>query len=290
MNKLTTLRQLGLCLGLAAVASTASAQNATFSGSYVQNFDSMLQTGIAAPTGWTFVNDAGSHDLFTPADDTVTPGVLPNFTAGTLGTATSAVTAVTGPTNQKAATGFNFGLTATPADRSLGTSPTGSAASILQLSLTNSTAAALNSINVNYDIRRFSTTVNNNTSYASGNYGSVEELPGYWLFYSVNGGVWTNVAALNPTLSGSTGVVVPNTVGVTNVPQTTINLISPWAAGGTLKLAWFDDNAQGPSPDQILGLDNVQVAIPEPSTYAAIFGAFALGFAAFRRRSVPSIA
>src|ERR1035437_1189082 len=159
-----------------------------------------------------------------------------------------------------------------------------SAASILELSLTNSTGAALNAINISYDIRRFTTTANNNTGYASGNYGAVEELPGYQLFYSLNGTTWTNVAALSPKLSGSPGVVVPNSVGVTNVPPTLISLNSAWANNSTLTFAWLDDNAQGPSPDQLLGLDNVTVAIPEPSTYAAILGALTIGFVVTRRR------
>jgi len=278
-----TLR-MAFVLALVATASTAWAASASFTGSYSQNFDAMGQSGTAAPTGWSFVSEAGAHDAFTPADDTITPGVLPNFTAGTL-TANATLVAVTGPTNQKANQGYNFGLSASATDRALGTSPTGSAASILELSLTNTTGAALNAINVGYDIRRFSITANNNTAYKNGNYGSVEELPGYWLFYSLNGGTtWTNVAALNPTLSSSTGVVVPNTVGVTSVSQTLVNLTGSWGAGSTLMLGWLDDNAQGPSPDQLIGLDNVTVAIPEPSTYAAILGVLALGLVAIRRR------
>jgi len=278
-----TLR-IAFGLAFAATASTALAASASFTGSYSQNFDSMGQTGTTAPTGWSFVSEAGGHDTFTPADDSITKGVLPNLTAGTL-TANATLIAVTGPTTQKANQGYNFGLSASPTDRSLGSSPTGSAASILELALTNTTGAALNAISVGYDIRRFSTTVNNNTAYAGGNYGAVEELPGYQLFYSLNGATWTNVSALNPILSGSTGVVVPNTIGVTSVPQTLINLTGSWSAGSTLTLAWLDDNAQGPSPDQLLGLDNVTVAIPEPSTYAASLGALTVGFVALRRRN-----
>ena len=43
----------------------------------------------------------------------------------------------------------------------------------------------------------------------------------------------------------SVGMVVhglPNTVGVTNVPSTTVTLASPWAAGSDLLLRWIDDN------------------------------------------------
>jgi hypothetical protein len=276
-----------LVLAFAAIASTASAASANFTGSYSQNFDSLGQSGTTAPTGWSFVSEAGSHDTFTPADDSITKGVLPNLTAGTL-TANATLVAVTGPTTQKANQGYNFGLASTPTDRALGTSPTGTAASILELSLTNTTGAALNAIKVGYNIRRFSTTVNNNTAYAGGNYGAIEELPGYQLFYNLNGGTWTNVSSLNPTLSGSNGVVVPNSIGMTTVTPTWISLSSAWSANGTLTLAWLDDNAQGPSPDQLLGLDNVTV-IPEPSTYAAILGALTIGFVAIRRRRASQV-
>jgi len=72
------------------------------------------------------------------------------------------------------------------------------------------------------------------------------------------------VAALNPTLSGPAGVVVPNTVGVTSVPATSVALSSPWNPGSNLLLRWVDDNAVATSPDQIIGLDNVTVATPAP--------------------------
>ncbi len=93
-------------------------------------------------------------------------------------------------------------------------------------------------------------------------------MPGYWLFYSLdNGSTWTNVSSLNPTRSGPGGVIVPNSIGVTNVPATTITLGSAWANGANLRLRWFDDNAQSPSPDQLLGLDNVAInTVPEPAT------------------------
>src|SRR5262249_44498469 len=87
-----------------------------------------------------------------------------------------------------------------------------------------------------------------------------------------------NAAPLNPTLSGPTGVIVPNSVGVTSVPTTTVSLASSWNAGSDLLLRWFDDNAQSPSPDQILGLDNVSVSVPEPRSFvsaAAALAAFA---------------
>ena len=57
-------------------------------------------------------------------------------------------------------------------------------------------------------------------------------------------------------------VIVPNTVGVTNVPTTAFNLSSPWNVGSNLLLRWVDDNGDAPSPDQILGLNNVSIMAP----------------------------
>lgn len=253
-----------------------------FTGSYLQTFDSMGTAGTTAPAGWSVFSMAGGHDTFAPADS-VTPGVDPNMTAGTL-TAANTLTAGAAA-SQKGSVGYNFATTASSTDRSLGTSPSGNAAEVLELTLSNTTGSDIGGIALGYDIRRFSTTTNNNTSYNSSLYKGVEEFPGYRLFYSLDGTTWTKVSALNPTLTGASGVVVPNSIGVTNVAASTIAFNNVWAAGTNLTLAWLDDNAQSPSPDQLLGLDNVTVsAIPEPSTYAVVLGALVLGFVALRRR------
>jgi hypothetical protein len=244
-----------------------------FTGSYSQNFDSMGTAGTTAPAGWAEYSLSGSHDQFSFAGSTaaITTTVLPsdfsnsivNGHDGLVLTNNAALTAAT-PTNQRAANGFNFGLAASPNDRALGTSPTGVSACQLELGLTNNTGASVNTLNIAYDIRRFSTTAVNNSGYVGANIG-LEELPGYWLFYSLdNGTSWANVSDLNPTKTGPGGVIVPNSVGVTNVPSTSFTLGSAWANGSTLLLRWFDDNAQSPSPDQLVGLDNVAISVPEP--------------------------
>ena len=235
---------------------------------FSENFDSMGQTGTAAPTGWSFLALSGSHDTFSYSPPQATT-FLPNSSANAInvGTGTSTTTANatlianTGPTAAASGTqGFNFGLTASPTDRALGSVPTGVSALELQWSVTNISGTAITGIRVGYDIRRFSTTTNNNTAYNTSPYSGIEELPGYWLFYSLdNGTTWTNVTALNPTLSGA-GVQVPNSIGVTTVPPTNVTLTSSWPAGGTLLLRWVDDNAQSPSPDQMIALDNVTLA------------------------------
>jgi hypothetical protein len=205
-------------------------------------------------------------------------GVAPNFTAGTL---TAEATLVAGtPTTQKSVTGYNFANSLATVgngegSRSLGTSPSGNAATILELSLTNNTGSAINTLALGYDIDRFTTTVDNNgVSSSYPNYG-VEEYPGYQLFYNLTGNSsdWINVASLNPTIDAGAGgnVSVPNSIGITVVSPTTIQLSNAWGVGSTLELAWLDDNAESPSPDQLLGLNNVSITtVPEPSSMALL--------------------
>jgi hypothetical protein len=268
-------------------ASAAVAQTVAFTGNYTQNFDSMGTSGTAAPTGWSVESEAGTHDTFsywTPSGGYAT--VLPNFSAGTM---TAEPTLVAGtPTTQKGLGGYNFG---TSSDRSLGTSPSGDSATIIVSQYINQTGSSISDLSLSYDIRRFSTTTTNNSAYTGGPYSGVEENPGYQLFYSLdNGSSWTNVASLNPTLSGS--VAVPNSIGTTNVSDNDLALSSAWTAGGKLELAWFDDNAQSPSPDQLLGLDNVVLgvsAVPEPISFASVLGASALLFGCYRRRRLAKL-
>jgi hypothetical protein len=265
-----TLALSAIVLGLA-LTNSARAQVAD-TGTYTQNFDSMGTTGTTAPAGWSVFSEAGSHDTFSYFQDTTagspTIGVVPNLTAGAL-TAENTLTAGAA-TTQKGLIGYNFGTTSSSTDRALGTSPSGNAATILELNLTNTSGNAISALSLSYDIDRFTTTVNNNTQFSASPTATVEENPGYWLYYSLNGGTtWTNVSATNPTLSGPGGVVVPNTVGVTSVSDSSLTLSSSWLANSNLELAWVDDNAQGPSPDQLIGLNNVSVAaVPEPSSVA----------------------
>ncbi|MBK1678934.1 hypothetical protein CKO20_00875 [Rhodocyclus tenuis] len=126
-----------------------------------------------------------------------------------------------------------------------------------------------------------------------------EELPGYQLFYSLNGGSWNNVAALNPVstadgihplvatgsvnANGSTG---PLDYGVTSISNARVSFSSLWAAGQTLRLRWVDDNAVNISPDQMIGLNNVSITpVPEPESYAMFLAGLGLLALARRRRS-----
>jgi len=301
-NILASVTLMSLLITGAANAALTFATPAGFSGMYTENFDEMGTTGTTTPAGWDVLALSGSHDNFSYAGSStsITTTHSPWDTSTSinvgLGTSTLAVNdtltvnTFTGSTGVKTTYGYNFGSSVSPnvaTDRALGTSPTGSTGTELQLGLTNSTGADINTLNVSYDIRRFSTTVMNN-SYPTSPWSTMEEFPGYSMYYSFDGGnSWTNVSGLNPQnlvagYSPTSGPQVPNTVGVTNVPTTAITLSSPWTAGSTLLLRWYDDNAQGPSPDQNYGLDNLVLSsVPEP-TGLALLGLSAI--AALRRR------
>jgi hypothetical protein len=196
----------------------------------------------------------------------------------------------------KNANAYNIAHAATPTNRVLSTSPTGIDGNALQLILTNNTGSAFNSINLSYDIVKFYN--GNLQSSIDGTQPNAEELPGYQLFYKVDGGnTWFNAAALNPVriadgihpvvpagTVNNTGVNGPVDYNVTNITNANITLAQTVAAGQTLTLRWVDDNAVNISPDQVIGLDNVNVtATPIPAA-AWLLGSGLLGLVGMRRK------
>ncbi len=257
-------------LAVAAAVTAACAANAaslTDSG-YLQNFDSMGTTGTAPPADWTVYTGPSGTSNTTWSTSIPASGVAALIpTSGAL-TATSAPTT----TNNN---GYNAALSAAAtSDRVLATSPTQVSGAALQVTLTNDTGAALTGLNLGYDTVRFTSV------------GTADELPGYWLFYSLNGTSWTNVTALNPTIA-----TVPNTVGVTTTSGS-FNFATAVSAGSTFELRWVDDNAVQTSPDQVIGLNNVSVsAVPLPATLPLFLSAVGgLGFLARRKRAVKPAA
>ena len=235
-----TLRTLVSALAL--VAGGAHAVSLTGAG-YTENFDSMGTSGTTPPAGWAMlIGPSGT------ANSTWT-STIPAAGVTALVPTSGPLAASASPTTNNN-NGFNAAFsTGNTSDRLLATAPTTVSGGAIELTLSNETGASLDQLFISYDTRRFTAV------------GTANQLPGYWLFYSVNGGNWMNVSALNPTLTE-----VPNTVGVTSVANSLITLDTPVAASQILALRWVDDNAQQTSPDQIIGLNNVSVsAVPEPA-------------------------
>lgn len=224
---------LGTVTTSAAVSITVDPVPGIFS--FSDSFDSMGTTGTTPPSGWSVKQGASGTTNATWTSS------IPDSGVAAMVATTGGLTATNAPTANNN-NGYNA-MGASASDRVLATAPTSLAGSALQLSLTNPTGASFTSINVDYDTRRYTSV------------GTENELPGYWLFYSLNNGTtWINVLALNPTIA-----TVPNSTGVTNTPAMNVALASAWTPGTTLLLRWVDDNAVATSPDQIIGLDNVSV-------------------------------
>jgi len=86
--------------------------------SFAEDFDLMGPAGTAPPAGWSFFGYAGgSSSTWTSA--------IPEAEVGG-GTVNASLSAVTDPSTQRSATeGYNLATGASPSDRALGTSPTG---------------------------------------------------------------------------------------------------------------------------------------------------------------------
>jgi hypothetical protein len=267
---------------LSNIAAPQAAPKASFTAAgYQQNFDSMgdgtgasLYASTEAPIGFRVLTIPGGNTTYTNATDiSLLPASDPlSIYAYTGYLGVNSTYGGTTPSLANNNNGLNAAFAASPTDRILATAPTGNAAAGIELQLLNNSGNALRDLMISYDIVRLNAVATAN------------ELPGYQLFYSQDAGnTWTKVLGLTPTLAGTTGVVVPNTIGVTNVSNFGFSLARSWGAGQDLYLRWIDDNADQTSPDQIIGLNNLSVAaaVPEPFT---IVGTLLGGAAALRMR------
>lgn len=247
---------------LAAAALTAFASTSfavSFNGNYSENFDELGTTGTTLPAGFTYyVGQSGTSNTTWSAST----GIIANGTTGSVASMVQNTTGLTATTTPSGTNNNGFNAAASSSntgDRVIATSPTTVSGTAFDLTLTNTTGVAITTLNLGYTIQRF-------TSVSTAN-----ELPGYEIFVSVDATTWTNIAVLNPTIDGANGTIaVPNTVGSTVVSPTTFALPAAWVAGGNIDIRWVDDNAVQTSPDQITGLNNLTVAVPEPSTWAAL--------------------
>ena len=126
------------------VAGLSSTASAVFY--YSEDFNSMGTTGTTPPAGWSMWLIEGV------SGDAVIPTSAEMATAVTTG-APLAVWNQTDPTTMWVDQAANMGATASDANRLLGTSPNNNRGSILDLSLVNSSGAALSSITLAYDMK-----------------------------------------------------------------------------------------------------------------------------------------
>lgn len=262
------------------------------SGVYTENFDSMGAAGTVPPSGWQVYGVAGTSGTWTNttgSNSTPAVGAIPNGAAVAGGTASAGLVANNNPTANQV-NGYNAtGASGAAGDRGIATAPTGVNGNTIELLLTNGTLSPISALTVSYDLRRYQAGADAaGRSPPAGIPEGSDELPGYWLFYSLdNGTTYTAVDSLIPVGVGpSSQPIVPNTVGLTSVSNATFALSGTWNAGSNLLLRWVDDNAIDPSPDEIIGIDNVRVAVPEPSSLAAVLTlSFLLPGRFIRRRS-----
>ncbi|MCV2351205.1 hypothetical protein [Paucibacter sp. Y2R2-4] len=235
-------------MSVALLASVTQASLAASLGAdgYRENFDSMGVLGVSPPEGWSlWVGEAGSsRSSWTESISANGPG----HCVANMRRSRDNLLASNAPYSPSHV-GYNaaFAVNQTR-DRVLATSPTVFAGMAWQLELSNASGQAIEAIQLSYDTRRFTVAAHDN------------ELPGYQLFFSLDGRSWNVVQALIPNLDS-----VPNTVGVTPIKQARIDLGGRWAPNAVLLLRWVDDNAEQSSPDQIIGLNNVEVqALSKP--------------------------
>src|SRR5437016_634488 len=240
MSKILWCRLLAAVFLAFCLSAPVAGQPSLTSSGFTENFDSMGRDGTWPPDGWTVYTIPGGNGKWSAQTgipvDQMSPEFFGSPSQGLIATLNAA------STNNN---GFNAATPDAPDDRALATSPTSVAGAVVELFLTNNTGGPVTTLAISYDIRRF-----------TAGSGGADELPGYWLFYSLDGGsTYTNVSALNPDSTS-----VPNTVGVTHMAGQIDLSSTPLANGGGINFCWVDDNGVPSSPDQIIGLDNVSIS------------------------------
>ena len=235
----------------------AHAVPVSFTGSYSQNFDSLGVAGTTMPVGFSARGIAGGNTTYVAATPISTTGIASatNNTA-TLGLWTPGNAGYSGVSRLA-----NAGWLTNVNDRALATGPTGNAATVIELSMTNNTGASLLGVVFSYDLKVMT----------NGNIGTeASELPGYAFFYNSTGGTnaadWTKVSALSLTNSTAGIITGSGNIGITFATAVTNS--------GLFHFRWADDNNVANSPDQTFAIDNISITAvsvgitaPSPGTY-----------------------
>lgn len=161
-------------------------------------------------------------------------------------------------------------------ERALGGLASNSLTSTIGAVFTNNTGATVTSLHISFDVQQW-------------RLGAVDRQDIMTFTYQLGvasitaDGTWSDFPALDAlsvVTSGSLGALDGN-ANSQNISATITGLDIP--EGVSFAIRWTDVNIAG--NDDSLAIDNFSItAIPEPGTYAAIFGLIVLGFAANRRR------
>lgn len=173
---------------------------------------------------------------------------------------------------------YSYGAAGT-FDRALGGLQSGTLIPLFGVALLNNTAGTIESLDIGYT----------GEHWRAGTAGRADRLD-FQFSLDASGlttGTWTDFDALDFTSSvmPATGALDGNQAANRTQVSASLSGLSV-GHGATLWLRWSDHNATG--ADDGLAIDDFavtpRIAIPEPSTYAALLAALGLGFAVWRRR------
>jgi hypothetical protein len=265
--RLKSLRPL-LALALASTAFGQAVVSNLTTG-YSQSFDTLVSSGSG-----TWADNTTLAGWYARTTNTAA------FTTYTVNTGSVGTTFGLYSFGSTSASDRAFGVVST----NTGTGASGTGQNFLGLRLTNSSGTDAISFSLAYD----------GEQWRKENNAAAQTLV---VQYSLNatsvndtGATWTSVSALtftSPIVGATTAVVLDGNLTANRASLST-TVTATWLSNSDLWIRWIDLNDSG--NDHILAVDNVSLTataasvIPEPSTYAAIFGALALVGVALRRR------
>lgn len=242
-------------LGLAMTAE-AAVTITTLNSAWTEDFNSFNASGfVASPT-------AGQLD----SDDWRLTGMSDGD--GTFGGSFNSGDFARGTSDGDVGTGGVYAFEPTTGDFIFGFQPAGSDVTpgTLTLAITNNSGTTATGFEVSYDIFTF----NDEDRANSLNFA-----------YSIDDSSYIQVPALDFT----TPEAASGTAEWVSVPKSTGTISLSIPSESTFYLQFQTDDVSGGGSRDEFGIDNLSVTVvPEPSTYVAVLGVFALGLVAYRRR------
>ncbi len=266
MKTFPTSRKHPACLAAfalgAALTATSHASISLTGGTVTETF-----TTQPPATSWSTVTltGAGADITGNATADTRIQTLASGTISGQLGIGATAGTAALAATSLWYSNGF------------VGTPPTGTAGSVLLVTLTNNTGSTVPSLGITYDL-----------GLQNGNVATPEaEFAGHRVYWSLTGlaNSWTPISSTDATNANNWGY--RGTAGGVTLQTQSFTLTAPvatWAAGTNAFVLWLDDNAAS-GFDGLYTLDNIAfTVVPEPTAGLLALGACAVfGFARRRR-------